>query len=89
MWAATCADLPLEEVLKNISFTLRQGEKVAVVGPNGCGNPSLVVACKTKARRDFRKPARASPTSGKSTLVKALVNDLDKSGRVEGRSPHR
>ncbi|CAE7747233.1 ABCF2 [Symbiodinium sp. CCMP2592] len=50
---------PDKEVLKNISFTLRQGEKVAVVGPNGCG---------------------------KSTLVKALVNDLDKSGRVEGQA---
>lgn len=50
---------PEKEILKNISFTLRQGEKVAVVGPNGCG---------------------------KSTLVKALVNDLDKSGRVEGQA---
>ena len=44
-------------VLKKISFLLRQGEKVALVGPNGCG---------------------------KSTLVRALVGDLDTSATVDG-----
>ncbi|CAJ1358391.1 unnamed protein product, partial [Effrenium voratum] len=44
-------------ILEHISFQLRKGEKVAIVGPNGCG---------------------------KSTLVRALVQDLDKSAKVSG-----
>ncbi|CAK9017445.1 unnamed protein product [Durusdinium trenchii] len=44
-------------VLEKISFLLRQGEKVAIVGRNGCG---------------------------KSTLVRALVKDLDTSAAVDG-----
>lgn len=49
---------PLAQVvLRKISFLLRQGEKVAIVGPNGCG---------------------------KSTLVRALVRDLDKSATIDG-----
>lgn len=51
-------NLPLAQVvLRQISFLLRQGEKVAIVGPNGCG---------------------------KSTLVRALVRDLDKSATIDG-----
>lgn len=51
-------NLPLAQVvLRKISFLLRQGEKVAIVGPNGCG---------------------------KSTLVRALVRDLDKSATIDG-----
>lgn len=46
-------------VLQKISFFLRQGEKVAIVGPNGCG---------------------------KSTLVRALVKDLDQSATIDGNA---
>ena len=49
--------MQLEVILQKISFLLRQGEKVAIVGPNGCG---------------------------KSTLVRALVKDLDNSATVDG-----
>jgi ABC-type Mn2+/Zn2+ transport system ATPase subunit len=46
-------------VLQKISFFLRQGEKVAIGGPNGCG---------------------------KSTLVRALVKDLDQSATIDGNA---
>jgi len=48
---------PDNQVLDGISFSVRQGEKVAVVGANGCG---------------------------KSTLIRALVNDLGEGATVDG-----
>lgn len=48
---------PDNQVLEGISFSIRQGEKVALVGSNGCG---------------------------KSTLVRAVVDDLGEGAMVAG-----
>lgn len=31
-----------DDILKNISFTLHEGEKLCVIGPNGCGKTTLL-----------------------------------------------
>ena len=58
----SCEDLSLDlggrEVLRNISFELRQGEVLGIIGPNGAGKTSLLEILS----------GRYSPKSGKVFL---------------------
>lgn len=64
-----CFKYPLSEglVLDNISFSVKQGEKIAVVGENGSGKTTLIkVFCR------FYKPA-----SGKILFDNTDIKDID------------
>ncbi|MDC7222712.1 MAG: ABC transporter ATP-binding protein [Spirochaetales bacterium] len=54
------------EVLKDISFSIREGEFISLVGPSGCGKSTLL---RILAGLD-------SPSSGEILMGKETVNDL-------------
>ena len=65
-------------VLHNISFSLEEGESVAIVGPSGSGKTTLLGLCAGLDR----------PSSGTIHLCDALMNDLDEDERAALRNAH-
>ncbi len=65
-------------VLQNVSFSLEEGESVAIVGPSGSGKTTLLGLC---AGLD-------SPSSGDIHLCGALMNKLDEDERAALRNEH-
>ncbi|MDQ8203145.1 ABC transporter ATP-binding protein [Pelagicoccus sp. SDUM812003] len=64
------------EVLKGISFEVRQGETVSIIGPSGSGKTTLLGIC---AGLD-------QPSSGSVTLCGQSVGDLDEDARAAVRN---
>lgn len=63
-------------VLKNISFAINQGERVAIVGPSGSGKTTLLGLC---AGLD-------SPTSGTISLCGEVINNLSENEKAAIRN---
>jgi putative ABC transport system ATP-binding protein len=63
-------------VLKNISFEITRGERVAIVGPSGSGKTTLLGLC---AGLD-------SPTSGTMSLCGEVINDLSENEKAAIRN---
>ncbi|MBI5442933.1 MAG: ATP-binding cassette domain-containing protein, partial [Deltaproteobacteria bacterium] len=79
------SDLTLElggrTLVRNLSFTLRKGERVGVLGPNGCGKTTLV-----RALLGRFEPAGGTVTAGKHTRIGYLDQartGLDDAQRVD------
>ncbi|TWT30858.1 ABC transporter ATP-binding protein [Blastopirellula retiformator] len=58
-------------VLENLDLTIRQGEKVAIVGPNGCGKSTLI-----NLLLRFYDPDEGAVTIGGTNIRDAKQHDL-------------
>ena len=63
------------EILRNLSLTLREGERVALVGPSGSGKSSLIAVAAGLER----------PSSGRVLLFGRDLGKLDEDGRAKLR----
>ncbi|MHB8763956.1 MAG: ABC-F family ATP-binding cassette domain-containing protein [Deferrisomatales bacterium] len=69
------------ELVRNLTITLRKGERIGILGPNGCGKTSLV-----RALLGELAPAGGSVTLGRNTRVGYLDqarSGLDEAQRVD------
>ncbi len=65
-------------VLEDVSFSIQEGERIAIVGPSGSGKTTLLGLCAGLDR----------PSSGTVMLYNGLINDLSEDERAAIRNEH-
>jgi ATP-binding cassette subfamily F protein uup len=70
-----------KQLIHNLDFRLRKGERVGILGPNGCGKTTLI-----RALLGQLEPTAGSVTRGKNTRIGYLDQErsgLDETSRVD------